>query len=170
MEPYVERSSVAMWQRLAPICGSFDVDVSCIYVDETMYTSRGYRLGCGWRTSLRRRYSSPSGPWRQHTWTDDADRYREACRLEHHVYPQERKNLIERRNQTFKDGAERFDGPCFREGCKGRHVHKISAFRFHYVGVNEETGRAPLQADGLPEYQAHAGGDGLNLTEPPNAS
>ncbi|MDG6939819.1 MAG: hypothetical protein JRN39_05390 [Nitrososphaerota archaeon] len=39
MEPYVERSSVAMWQRPAPICDRFDVDrgmVSCIYVDETM--------------------------------------------------------------------------------------------------------------------------------------
>ncbi len=69
-------------------------------------------------------------------------------------------------NQAFKDGAERLDDPCFREGCKRRHVHKISAFRFHYVRVNEETGRAPLQADGLPEYQAHTGGDGLNLMEP----
>ena len=54
-------------------------------------------------------------------------------------------------NQVFKDGAERFGGPRFREGCKRRHVHKISAFRFHYVRENEETGRAPLQADGLPE-------------------
>jgi hypothetical protein len=48
LEPFVRRSSVAIWswlQRLALICDRFDVDgsmVSCIYVDETMvYVNQG---------------------------------------------------------------------------------------------------------------------------------
>ena len=60
-------------------------------------------------------------------------------------------------NQFIKDRVECFDDlfPCFREGCDRKHVHNwISVFRFYhnYVRENEETGKAPLQADGLPEY------------------
>ena len=186
LEPYVKRSSVAIWnwlQRLAPICDRFDVDrsmVSCIYVDETMVYIKGiqawvwvayepvkkiflaFRISYhgntidayAFLTELVRRYG------RKVVWTDDAGWYKEACgwlRLEHHVYPQEQKNLIERMNQFIKDRVECFDDlfPCFREGCDRKHVHNwISVFRFYhnYVRENEETGKAPLQADGLPEY------------------
>jgi putative transposase len=73
------------------------------------------------------------------------------------VYPIEQKNLIERMNQVLKDRAECFDDlfPCFREGCDRRHIHNwISVFRFYYnyVREGEETKRAPLQEDELPEY------------------
>ena len=77
--------------------------------------------------------------------------------IEHHVYPEEQKNLIERMNQFFKDRTECFDDlfPCFKKGCDKRHVHSwISVFRFYYnyVRENEAIGRAPLQNDNLPEY------------------
>jgi|ADKI01.1.fsa_nt_gi Transposase and inactivated derivatives len=186
LEPLVKRSSVAIWkwlQKLAPICDKFDVDrsiVSCIYIDETMVYIKGYqawvwiayepikKLFLAFHISYRcntidaylfiqeliKRYG------RKAICTDDADWYKEACRwlrLQHHVYPIEQKNLIERMNQVFKDRIECFDDlfPCFKEGCERRHVHNwISVFRFYYnyVRVNEEMGKAPLQDDTLPEY------------------
>ena len=169
---------MAWLQRLAPISDRFDVNrgmVSCIYIDETMVYVKGiqawvwvayepvrkvflaFRISHGGNTmdayaflpELVRRYR------RKTIWTDDAGWYKEACRwlrLEHHLYPQEQKNLIERMNQVLKDRVECFDDPCFREGRDRKHVHDwMSMFRFYYVRENEEAGRAPLQADGLPE-------------------
>jgi len=104
---------------------------------------------------LRRRYGLKP------IWTDDAAWYPEACRwsrLEHHVYRQEWKNLIERMNQSLKDRLELFDDnfPCFREECELEHVNNwIRVFRFYhnYIRTNGEIGKAPLQRDTLPEYQ-----------------
>ena len=49
---------------------------------------------------------------------------RSLLRLEHHVFPLERKNLIERMNQALKDRLENFNDffPCFREECDHGHV------------------------------------------------
>ena len=52
-------------------------------------------------------------------WTDDAAWYPEACRwarLEHHVYGQDWKNLIERMNQSLKDRLECFDDLSLLQG------------------------------------------------------
>ncbi len=187
LESYIERSHVSIWrwvQRLAPLCDKFDVDrklVRIIFVDETMVKIRGkqawvwiafepgLRVFLAFRISynqstldahlflreLRRRYGLKP------IWTDDATWYPEACRwsrLEHHVYGQELKNLIERMNQALKDRLECFDDlfPCFREDCDLEHVNNwIRVFRFfhNYVRMNEEIGRAPLQFDTLPEYR-----------------
>jgi putative transposase len=187
LEPYVRRSHVSIWrwvQRLAPICDRFDVDrrrVRIIFVDETMIRIRGrpawvwvafepgLRVFLAFRISynqstldahiflkeLRRRYGLKP------IWTDDAAWYPEACRwsrLEHHVYRQEWKNLIERMNQSLKDRLELFDDnfPCFREECELEHVNNwIRVFRFYhnYIRTNGEIGKAPLQRDTLPEYQ-----------------
>jgi putative transposase len=187
LEPFVRRSHVSIWrwvQRLAPICDRFDVDrrrVRTIFVDETMIKIRGrpawvwvafeprLRVFLAFRISynqsildahiflreLRRRYGMKP------VWTDEASFYPEACRwsrLEHHVYGQEWKNLIERMNQSLKDRLELFDDnfPCFREECELEHVNNwIRVFRFYhnYVRTNGEIGRAPLQHDTLPEYR-----------------
>ena len=169
---------------MAPICDRFDVDrrrVRIIFVDETMIRIRGrpawvwvafeprLRVFLAFRISynqsildahiflreLRRRYGMKP------VWTDEALFYPEACRwsrLEHHVYGQEWKNLIERMNQSLKDRLELFDDnfPCFREDCDLEHVDNwISVFRFYhnYVRTNGEIGKAPLQRDTLPEYR-----------------
>ena len=104
---------------------------------------------------LRRRYGL------RPIWTDEGVWYPEACRwlrLEHRVYGIEWKNLIERMNQALKDRLECFDDlfPCLREECGREHVSNwISVFRFfhNHIRENEDTGRAPLQQDELPEYQ-----------------
>ena len=187
LEPIKKRSyeAIRQWvQRLAPLCDRFDVDrklVSFIFVDETMIKIKGKRAWVwvafepglraflSFRVSynqstldaylflkeLRRRYGLKP------IWTDDANWYPEACRwlrLEHHVYGDEWKNLIERMNQSLKDRLENFDDyfPCLKDGCKKEHVRNwISVFRFYhnYVRVNEEIGRAPLTYDDRPEYQ-----------------
>jgi putative transposase len=89
---------------------------------------------------------------RKPVWTDDAVWYPEACRwlrLEHHLYPIEWKNLIERMNQALKDRLENFDDlfPCLKEECDREHVNNwIRVFRFYY----NLTRRKP---DQTPEYQ-----------------
>lgn len=187
LEPVIERSHEAIrsWiQRLAPICDRFDVDrrlVSCIFVDETMIKVKGKQewvwiaFEPGLRCFLAFHISYNQSILDAHTflkelrtryglkpiWTDDASWYPEACRwlrLEHHVYGEEWKNLIERMNQSLKDRLENFDDyfPCLKEGCKKEHVRNwMSVFRFYhnYVRVNGEIGRAPLAYDGRPEYQ-----------------
>jgi len=187
LEPMVERSheAIRQWiQRLAPICDRFCVDrrlVRTIFVDETMIKIRGkqawiwvayepaLRVFLSFRISynqsgldailflreLRGRYG------RKPIWTDEGNWYPDACRylrLEHHVYPDEWKNLIERMNQALKDRLECFDDlfPCLGDECNGEHVYNwVSVFRFfhNHVRENEDTGRAPLQEDHLPEYQ-----------------
>ncbi|MDG7029170.1 MAG: hypothetical protein JRN38_02865, partial [Nitrososphaerota archaeon] len=80
---------------------------------------------------------------RKTIWTDEALFYPEACRLlrlEHRVYPLERKNLIERFNQALKDRLENFDDlfPCFREHRDHRHVRNcISIFRYFHNVIRE---------------------------------
>jgi hypothetical protein len=81
--------------------------------------------------------------------------------LEHHVYDQDWKNLIERMNQYLKDRLENFDDPfpCFKQDCDKEHVNNwIKVFRFYHnhVRVNQEIGRPPLEYDTLPEYQRFA--------------
>jgi putative transposase len=187
LEPFVERSheAIRQWvQRLAPICDRFSIerrDVRSIFVDETMVKVKGRqrwlwvacephrRIFLGFRVSynqsildaalflreLRTRYG------RKPIWTDDAHWYPDAClylRLEHHVYTDEWKNLIERMNQALKDRLECFDDlfPCFREECDEEHIRNwVIVFRFfhNHVRENEGTGRAPLQEDHLPEHQ-----------------
>ena len=69
-------------------------------------------------------------------------------RLEHRVYPIERKNLIERMNQALKDGLENFDDlfPCLKEGCDHRHVRNwVSVYRYFHNVIREK--------DGQPEHQ-----------------
>jgi putative transposase len=155
--------------------------VRTIFVDETMVRIRGrqawvwvafepgLRAFLSFRISynqsildaylflkdLRRRYGLKP------IWTDDAVWYPEACRslrLEHHVYGTELKNYVERMNQALKDRLECFDDlfPCFKEECDLEHVNNwIRVFRFYHnhVRENEETGRAPLQRDEMPEYR-----------------
>jgi putative transposase len=187
LEPVVERSHEAIrsWmQRLAPICDRFDVErklVRVIFVDETMIRIRGreawvwvafepgLRVFLAFRISynrsildahtflkeLRNRYG------RKPIWTDEGLFYPEACRylrLEHHVYPTEWKNLIERMNQSLKDRLECFDDlfPCLKEDCGREHVRNwISVFRFYHnhVRTNGEIGRAPMEYNDSPEYQ-----------------
>jgi putative transposase len=104
---------------------------------------------------LRERYG------RKPIWTDDGSWYPEACgylRLEHHVYGEELRNLMERMNQALKDRLECFDDlfPCLREGCDHQHIHNwvsVSRFFYNHVRENVDAGRAPLQVDRLPEYQ-----------------
>ena len=154
LEPFIDRSheAIRQWvQRLGPICNRFDIDrrrVKTIFVDETMVKIRG-RQAWVWvahepalKVFLRFRISyNQSGLdahlflkevrsryGRKTIWTDEALFYPEACsllRLEHRVYPLERKNLIERFNQALKDRLECFDDlfPCFREHCDHGHVH-----------------------------------------------
>jgi putative transposase len=188
LEPFIGRSHVSIWrwvQRLAPLCDRFDVDrrlVSSIFVDETMIRVKGrqawvwvaFEPGLRVFLAFRVSYHPQSIPdaylflkelriryGRKPIWTDGGTWYPEACRwarLEHHVYGQELKNLVERMNQSLKDRLENFDDlfPCFKEGCDRRHVDNwIGVFRFYhnYVRENEEIGRAPLQYDGLPEYR-----------------
>jgi putative transposase len=104
---------------------------------------------------LRDRYG------RKPIWTDEGAWYPYTCRylkLEHHVYAVEWKNLIERMNQAPKGRLECFDDlfPCFREDCDCQYVSTwVSVFRFfcNHVRENEDTARAPVQQDELPEYQ-----------------
>jgi putative transposase len=187
LEPVMDRSheAIRQWvQRLAAVCDGFDVDrrlVSSIFVDETMINVKGkqawlwvafepgLRVFLAFRISyhpqsipdaylflreLRARYG------RKPTWTEGGAWYPEACkwaRLEHHVYGQELKNLIERMNQYIKDRVECFDDlfPRMRKGCDREHVdNRVSVFRFYHNHgrVNGEIGRAPLEYD-RPEYQ-----------------
>ena len=186
-EPSVERGDVSIWrwvQRLAPLCDRFDVErklVRTIFVDETMIKVRGrrawvwvayepgLRVFLAFRVSynqsildaylflkeLRTRYGLKP------IWTDEATWYPEACRwarLEHRVYGQEWKNLIERMNQLMKDRLENFGElfPGFQEDLDLEEVNNwIGVFRFYhnYVRTNEDIGRAPLQYDDLPEYR-----------------
>jgi putative transposase len=177
LEPLLERSheAIRQWvQRLAPVCDRFDVDrrwVRQIFVDETMVKIRGrqawiwvayepaLRVFLSFRISynqsgldaylflkgLRNRYG------RKSIWTDEATWYPDACRvlrLEHHVYPLEWKNLIERMNQMLKDRLENFDDlfPCLKERCDHAHVNNwVGVFRFFHNVVREK--------DGQPEYQ-----------------
>jgi putative transposase len=176
LEPLIERSheAIRQWvQRLAPVCDRFDVDrrkVRQVFVDETMVKIRGreawvwvayepaLRAFLWFRVSynqsildaylflkeVRDRYG------RKPIWTDEALFYPEACshlRLEHHVYPVEWKNLIERMNQMLKDRLENFDDlfPCFREECDHGHVHNwVSVFRFFHNVIRTD--------DDRPEY------------------
>jgi putative transposase len=158
LEPVVRRSHEAIrsWvQRLAPVCDRFDVErglVSVIFVDETMIRILDAHT---FLKELRSRYG------RKPIWTDEGTFYPEACRwlrLEHHVYPTEWKNLIERMNQALKDRLENFDDlfPCLKEDCDREHVRRwISVFRFYHnhVRVNGEIGRPPMEYDDSPEYQ-----------------
>jgi putative transposase len=177
LEPLVERSheAIRQWvQRLAPICDRFHVDgrrVKRIFVDETMIRIRGrqawvwvayepaLRAFLWFRVSynqsildaylflreVRRRYGL------RPIYTDEGVWYPDACRslrLEHHVYPLEWKNLIERMNQALKDRLENFDDlfPCLKEECDHGHVRNwISVFRFFHNLVRAE--------DDRPEYQ-----------------
>jgi putative transposase len=88
---------------------------------------------------------------RKPVWTDDGVWYPEACRwlrLEHHVYPVEWKNLIERMNQALKDRLENFDDlfPCLREECDRGHVRNwVSVYRFFHNVIRTK--------DDQPEYQ-----------------
>jgi transposase-like protein len=64
---------------------------------------------------------------RKPIWTDEGVWYPEACRmlrLEHHVYPVQWKNLMERINRPLKDRLENFDDlfQCLKEGCDLSHV------------------------------------------------
>lgn len=167
--------AIRQWvQRLGPICDRFDVDrrrVRRVFVDETMIRIRGrqawvwvayepgLRVFLSFRVSynqsgldaylflkeLRNRYG------RKPVWTDDAVWYPDACRvlrLDHHVYPVEWKNLIERMNQALKDRLENFDDlfPCLRDSCDHRHVNNwVSVFRFFHNIIRTE--------DDQPEYQ-----------------
>lgn len=176
LEPFIERSHEAIrrWvQRLGPICDRFTVDrrrVRSIFVDETMIRIRGsqawiwvayeptlkaflwFRITYNlseldailFLKELRNRYG------RRPIWTDEGVWYPEACRflrLEHHVYPTEWKNLMERMNQALKDRLENFDDlfPCIREECDHRHVNNwVSVFRFFHNVIHAE--------DDRPEY------------------
>ena len=162
LEPLVVRSheAIRQWvERLAPICDRFEFDrtlVRSIFVDETMIRIRGrqawvwvayeprLKVFLSFRISynqsildaylflkeLRKRYGLKP------IWTDEGVWYPEACRrarLEHHVYPVEWKNLIERMNQALKDRLENFDDlfPCLKEECGREHVSNwIRVFRF----------------------------------------
>jgi len=60
---------------------------------------------------------------RKPIWTDEGVWYPEACRmlrLEHHVYPVQWKNLMERINRPLKDKLENFDDlfQCLKEGVR----------------------------------------------------
>ena len=75
------------------------------------------------------------------------------ARLEHHVYGQDWKNLIERMESGSEgDRLECFDDlfPCLeREECDRQHVHNwISVFRFFHNLV-----RTREDDDDRPEYQ-----------------
>ena len=187
LEPLMSRSheAIRQWvQRLAPICDGFDVDrklVSSIFVDETMINVKGkqawlwvaFEPGLRAFLAFRISYHPQSIPdaylflkelraryGRKPIWTDGGVWYPEACRwarLEHHVYGQELKNLIERMNQYVKDRIECFDDlfPCMKEDCDKEHVSNwVSVFRFfhNHVRVNGEIGRAPMEYDDRPEY------------------
>jgi putative transposase len=187
LEPLMKRSheAIRQWvQRLAPLCDRFDVDrklVSSIFVDETMIKVKGkqawlwvaFEPGLRAFLAFRVSYHPQSIPdaylflkelraryGRKPIWTDGGVWYPEACRwarLEHHVYGQELKNLIERMNQYVKDRVECFDDlfPCMKEDCDKEHVSNwVRVFRFfhNHVRVNEEIGRAPMEYDDRPEY------------------
>jgi|SRR5580658_111876 putative transposase len=188
LEPMMERSheAIRQWvQRLAPVCDGFDVDrrlVSSIFVDETMIKVKGrqawlwvaFEPGLRAFLAFRVSYHPQSIPdaylflkelrsryGRKPIWTDGGAWYPEACRwarLEHRVYGQELKNLVERMNQYVKDRVECFDDlfPCMKEGCDKEHVNNwVRVFRFfhNHVRVNGEIGRAPMEYDDRPEYQ-----------------
>ena len=177
LEPLVDRSheAIRQWvQRLAPVCDRSDVGrrrVRRIFVDETMVKIRGrqawiwvaYEPGLKRFLHFRVSYNQSGldatiflreliGRYgRKPIWTDEGAWYPEACRylrLEHHVYPVQWKNLIERTNQMLKDRAECFDDlfPCLKEECDHLHVSNwISVFRyFHNVVRRRE--------DDQPEY------------------
>ncbi len=171
LEPIQRRSHEAIRQwvhRLSFLAGRFQVkrgSVGSILIDETMIRVRGreawvwvafepaHRQFLGFRVSygrntldaylfirhLRSRYG------RKPVWTDEGAWYPEACRwarMEHHVYPIEVKNFMERLNQTFKDRVECFDDdfPCLKEGCRLRHVCLwIRTFSFYYNFVREHS-------------------------------
>jgi putative transposase len=180
LDPIIERSheAIRQWvQRLAPVCDKLVIDrrrVRRIFVDETMIRIRGrqawiwvayeprLRMFLSFRISynqsvldaylflreLRGRYGLKP------IWTDEATFYPDACRwarLEHHVYPVEWKNQIERMNQALKDRLECFDDlfPCLKEGCDREHANNwIRVFRFYH------NNRITIQDDDTtPEHQ-----------------
>lgn len=178
LEPFIVRSYEAIreWMhRLAPIVERFSMDrrmVSCIFVDETMIQIADvkvwlwmafepeHRAFLGFHISyhcnvwdayiflksLRSRYG------RKSVYTDDASWYPEACRwlrLEHHVYDDEWKNLMERMNQALKDRLECFDDyfPCWRKGCDRAHVHdwmKVFGFFYNHVRIHTSLDSPPV--------------------------
>jgi putative transposase len=163
LEPVIDRSHVSIWhwiQRFASLSDRFSVgrrDVKRIFVDETLITIKGreYWLWIAYEPHLDRclmmhlsvertlmicylflkRVRAMYG--RKLIVTDEARWYDEACRwlrLEHHNYPVEEKNLIERFIQKVKDRTECFDDsfPCRKKGCDRYHVWNwIKMFVFH---------------------------------------
>jgi putative transposase len=178
LEPLRKRSyeAIRQWMhRLAPIVGRFQIDrrmVSCILVDETMIQIAKARVWL-WvafepehRAFLGFHISYHCNIWDAHIfleqlrskygrkliYTDDASWYPEACRwlrLQHYVYSDEWKNLMERMNQALKDRLECFDDyfPCWRKDCDRAHVGdwiRIFGFFYNYVRVHTSLEGPPV--------------------------
>jgi putative transposase len=165
LEPLIARSHVALWlwvQRLGHMAEMFRVDrrsVECFFVDETMIQhgpvkvwlwiafDPGTRKYLGFHVSatqnalaawiflkrLRGRYG------RKPLYTDGGSWYPLAAkwaRLNHTVYGEDLKALMERYVEAVKDRVECFDDcfPCRRlEDCDLSHIHNwLSVFTLMY--------------------------------------
>ena len=85
--------------------------------------------------------------------------------IDHVVYEQSLKNLMEKMNEYIKDRS--FWRPFSVQKAKFEHVKNwFKAFRFfyNYVFTNEEIGSAPLSNDQLPEWIKPS--YGIKLTVP----
>jgi putative transposase len=208
LEPMMERSheAIRQWvQRLAPVCDGFDVDrrlVSSIFVDETMIKVKGrqawlwvaFEPGLRAFLAFRVSYHPQSIPdaylflkelrsryGRKPIWTDGGAWYPEACRwarLEHRVYGQELKNLVERMNQVRQGQGRVLRRPAplheggLRQGARqqlGQGVQVLPQPREGERG-DRESAHGVRRPARVSEIHRSSQQGGLNLTAPTLAS
>ncbi|MFP3296970.1 MAG: DDE-type integrase/transposase/recombinase [Vulcanisaeta sp.] len=177
LEPIIKSSHVAIWKWIQKYSFVFDFDVdkhdvNSIFVDETEINVGGKKawLWVAYEPQLKA-FLSFYISWLQNS----LDAYYFIRRLvkkyggktiytelfgtlmhagvDHVVYEQSLKNLMERMNEHIKDRTEAFDDlfPCRKP--KFEHVKNwFKAFRFFYVFTNEDIDIAPLSNEQLSEW------------------
>ena len=179
LEPWIERSYVAIWgwvQKLGFLADRFAFGrdaVESFLVDETQikvgaqeawlwlafeprsrkilgfYLSRARNMLVAYNflKELRRKYGKKT------LYTDGGAWYIQAAkwaRLEHLIYDEYTKNVVERFIETLKDRLECFDDyfPCMKEDCECEHVRNwisVYALIYNYVRDHMALGRPPVR-------------------------
>jgi hypothetical protein len=77
------------------------------------------------------------------------EKIKHGIRIEHRIYGNKLKNLIERFIQTIKDRIDCFDDyfPCLKEECDYEHIIKwIESFKidYNFIRIHGKIGKPPL--------------------------